>query len=437
MFKLLPYIPFLYVSFALYCIVSGGWKLVSPEKAARKRGKGKSEPTQKDVGKTRIAGAGYLVFGILFMLTFRLDVGWLDKPELLTWSANQNVQPEHTRIISDFLDNNVIPGMVVVVVDEDGSYIFSYGYQGVDKQKRITQDTIFEIGSISKVFTGLLLAEAVDSGAVTLETPIRSCVPEQFDTGQEFYDRITLGHLTTHTSGLPRLPKDLGFGINGYIAGLTGGNPYQKVTREKLFAYLSRTASPKQIGTESNYSNYGVGLLGTCLSSQKGLSYEETLQRIVTGPLEMTNTSIHLTPEQEALFTPGYRGYLRVGRFVLGMKNKPWLMGDGIAGAGGIRSSGADMLKFLEACIADELDFIPLAKRPIFQLDDESDMGMGWLLDRGLLENQMAIWHNGETGGFNSYIGFLADKPRGVFVIANTTVNIQSLGEEILSALGD
>lgn len=437
MYKIVPYIPFLFVCFAFYCIISGGWKLIFPEKAARKRGKAKSEPTQKDIGKMRFNGGGYLVFGILLMLTFKLDVGWLDKPELVTWSETQNVQPEYARIINTFLDNNVIPGMVVAVVDEDGSYIFSYGYQGVDKQKKITRDTIFEIGSISKVFTGLLLAEAVDSGAVTLETPIRSCVPAEFDAGQEFYDRITLAHLTTHTSGLPRLPKALDFTINGYISGLTGGNPYEKVTREKLFSYLSRTAPPKQIGTEANYSNYGVGLLGTCLSSQKGLSYEETLRRIVTDPLKMTNTSIHLTPEQEALFTPGYRGYLRVGRFVLGMKSKPWLMGEGLVGAGGIRSSGVDMLKFLEACIAEELDFMPLAKKPIFPIDDESDIGMGWLVDRGLLGNQTSIWHNGQTGGFNSYIGFLADKPRGVFVIANTTVNIQSLGEEILAALGD
>lgn len=437
MIKILPYMPFLFVCFALYLIISGGWKSIFPEKAAMKRGKGKTEPTQKDIGKMRIAGVGYVVFGILWMLTFRLDVGLLDKPELVSWSENQNTQPEYAPIISTFLENNVIPGMVVAVVDEDGSYIFSYGYQGVDKHKKITPDTIFEIGSISKVFTGLLLAEAVDSGAVTLETPIRSCVPAEFDAGQEFYDQITLGHLTTHTSGLPRLPKTLDFTIRGYMAGWSGGNPYAKVTREKLFTYLSRTAVPKSIGTDFSYSNYGVGLLGTCLSSQKDLSYEEALRRIVTAPLGMINTSIHLTPEQEALFTPGYRGYLRVGSFVLGMKSKPWLMGDGLAGAGGIRSSGTDMLRFLEACIAAELEFMPLAKTPIFSVDEGSDIGMGWLVDRGLLENQTAIWHNGQTGGFNSYIGFLADKPRGVFVIANTTANIQSLGEEILTALGD
>lgn len=437
MIKIVPYIPFLFVCFALYCIISGGWKLIFPEKAARKRGKAKSEPTQKDIGKTRFNGGGYLVFGILLMLTFKLDVGWLDKPELVTWSETQNVQPEYARIINTFLDNNVIPGMVVAVVDEDGSYIFSYGYQGVDKHKKITQDTIFEIGSISKVFTGLLLAEAVDSGAVTLETPIRSCVPDEFSTGQEFYDQITLGHLTTHTSGLPRLPKTLDFTINSLIASFAGGNPYEKVTRERLFSYLSRTAAPKSIGTDWAYSNYGVGLLGTCLSSQKGLSYEETLRRIVTAPLKMTNTSIHLTPEQEALFAPGYRGYLRVGRFVVGMKSTPWLMEEGLVGCGGIRSSGADMLRFLEACIADELDFIPLAKTPISRMSDKTDMGMGWLLTHGLLENQTLVWHNGQTGGFNSYIAFLADKPYGVFVIANTTVSVESLGDEILFTLAD
>ncbi len=437
MIKILPYVPFLFLCFALYWIISGGWLLFFPEKALRKRNKKKEEPTQKDIVMTRIAGVGYAVFALLLLLTFKIDVGLLDKPELVVWSENQNVSQDYARAIDSFLDKNVIPGMVVGIVDENGSHLFSYGYQGVDGRKEINQDTIFEIGSLSKVFTGLLLAEAVDSGSATLEDPIRSCIPQEFTTDKEFYDQITLAHLTTHTSGLPRLPKTLDFTLVSAIANFTGGNPYEKVTREKVFSYLSRTAAPKSIGTDWSYSNYGVGLLGVCLSGKKGLSYEETLRSVIADPLEMANTTIHLDQEQEALYTPGYRGYLRLGRLVVGIENKPWLMGEGLVGAGGIRSSGADMLKFLKACISEKLDFISLTKEPIFRIDDESEMGMGWLLDRGLLENQTVIWHNGQTGGFNSYLAFFKDKPYGVFVIANTNVSIQSLGEEIVAALGD
>ncbi|HNT75039.1 MAG TPA: serine hydrolase domain-containing protein [Anaerolineae bacterium] len=437
MIKILPYIPFFFLCFALYLLISGGWLLLFPEKANEKNNKKKKELTKKDIFWTRVIGAGNIAVALLLLLTFKIDVGWLDKPEVVAWSENQTVSQDYEAMIDSFLDENVIPGMVVAVVDENGSHLFSYGYQGVNAQQKITPDTLFEIGSLSKVFTGLLLAEAVDSGAATLDDPIRSCIPQEFIREQAFYDQITLAHLTTHTSGLPRLPKTLDFTLKSAFAGFTGGNPYANVTREKLFSYLSRTAAPKSIGTDWAYSNYGVGLLGACLSGKKGLSYEETLRSVIAAPLEMKNTTIHLNPAQEALYAPGYRGYLRLGRLMVGIQSQPWLMGEGLVGAGGIRSTGADMLKFLKACISDELDFIPLSKEPIFRMDDESDLGMGWLLDRSMVENQTIIWHNGQTGGFNSYLAFSQDKPYGVFVIANTTINIQSLGEDIVAALGN
>ena len=438
--KILHYIPFFFVCFAIIWIITGGRMIIFPEKAIRKRDKKKEkpEPTQKDIDRARIIGVGYVIAAILLIIALKIDVGWLDRPELAHSLENQNAYEDFENVIDDFLDKNTIPGMVLGIVDENGSHLFTYGYHGVDKQKKITEDTMFEIGSASKVFTGLLLAEAVSSGSAALEETIRFCIPEEIIAKREFYAQITLGHLTTHTSGLPRLPQTLDFSINSFIASFIGGNPYEKVTQEKLFSYLVQTAAPKSIGTDFEYSNYGVGLLGVCLSSQKGLSYEELLRRIITEPLGMTNTTIHLSQEQEALYTPGYRSYLRFDRFVLGMKSKPWLMGEGIVGAGGIRSSGADMLRFLEACISEELDFIPLSKNPIFQSDEEElEMGMGWIIDHNSLEDQTVIWHNGQTGGFNSYIAFFADKPGGVFVMANATVNIQHLGEEILSALGD
>ena len=437
MTNLLPYVPFFYLCLALFWLVSSVWKLIFPEKTMGKRAKKEGASTQKDIVKARVNGVVALSLALLFLLTFKIDIGWLDKPELTVWSESQNARQDYEQIIDAFLNKNVIPGLVVGIVDENGSHIYSYGYQGTDKHQKITPDTIFEIGSISKVFTGLLLAEAVDSGSATLEDPIRSCIPQEFINERTFYDQITLAHLTTHTSGLPKVPTTLDFTINKFIAGLTGGNPYDKATRDKVFSYLSRTAPPKSIGTDWAYSNFGVGLLGTCLSSQKGLSYEETLQRIIAAPLEMTNTTVHLTQAQQASFVPGYRGYMRLGRFVMGIQNKPWLSEEGLVGAGGIRSSGTDMVRFLEACISEELGFISLAKQPVFQMDDETDMGMGWLLDHSVLEDQTVIWHNGQTGGFNSYIAFFADKPYGVYVIANTNVNIQSLGEEILPILGD
>ncbi|MBN2003393.1 MAG: beta-lactamase family protein [Anaerolineae bacterium] len=436
MTRILPYFSFFFLFLGFYCLISGVWLILFPEKANKKRGKKQAEPTQKDIVITRIVGVVNSFVGALLLLTCKIDVGLLDKPALVAWSENQDASQDYAAIINGFLDKTVIPGMVVGIVDENGSHLFSYGYQGVNAQKAINPDTIFEIGSLSKVFTGLLLAEAVDSGSAALDDPIRSCIPQEFVADKAFYDQITLAHLTTHTSGLPRLPQTLDYTIGSFIPNFTGGNPYKNVTREKLFAYLSRT-TPKASGADWSYSNYGVGLLGVCLSGKKGLSYEETLRSVIADPLEMSDTTIHLDPEQEAVFAPGYRGYLRLGRFVFGIRNKPWLVGEGLVGAGGIRSSGADMLKFLQACIAEEPDFIALSKEPIYRINDESDMGMGWLVDRSLAENQTVIWHDGQTGGFNSYLAFFADKPYGVFVVANTNVNIAHLGEDILLALGD
>jgi CubicO group peptidase (beta-lactamase class C family) len=110
-------------------------------------------------------------------------------------------------------------------------------------------------------------------------------------------------------------------------------------------------------------------------------------------------------------------------------------MGDGFVGCGGIRASGADMLRFLEACVTDKFDFIAQSKKPLFHMNAERSMGMGWLIQRQAMGEQTVIWHNGQTGGFNSYFALFADRPGGVFVVANTTVNIQHLGKTLLSTI--
>lgn len=407
--------------------------IIRPETVAKKISKIKRrEPTKKQISRTRVRGIIYVLVAILLAVTLRIDFRFLNSPKLASQLENRNSHEVYTNAIEDFLSKNMIPGMVLGVVDKNGSHLFTYGYQCLSKNQKVTGDTIFEIGSISKVFTGLMLAEAVNSGSVSLEDSVSSFLNIE-TKNQDIYNKTTLKNLVTHTSGLPRVPKNLLFTADTILSSFFGSNPYRTLTEDRLLSNLNQAATQKSVGTDWEYSNYGFSLLGVILSSAQGLSYEEFLNSAVTEPLEMKSTTISLSQEQKERFASPYRGYLRLKSFNIGMQSAPWQFNDAVAGAGGILSTGEDMLKFLEACIANELDFISISKQPLFQINDELKMGMGWIIDSNSINNQTAIWHNGQTGGFNSYIAFFPNKSTGVFVIANTNVNIQPLGEEILS----
>ena len=310
-------------------------------------------------------------------------------------------------------------GIVVGVIDAEGRRVFSYGELRRGEHQRPDGDTIFEIGSITKVFTTTVLADMVARGEVTLDEPVAKLLPETVHV-PERGGAITLEHLATHSSGLPRLPDNL--------TPADVSNPYADYTVEQLYAFLSGYQLPRDVGATVEYSNLGVGLLGVALARRAGSDYESLVKARITGPLGMKDTTITLTPAQQQRFATGY-----------GVDLQPTSHWDipTLAGAGALRSTANDMLTFLAANLG--LVESPLAaamaeaSRP--RRDSglpDMEMGLAWLTRKGA--HSEIVWHNGGTGGFHSFIGFDRHQGRGVVVLANCAHNIDDIGFHLLDA---
>ncbi|HEU4651788.1 MAG TPA: serine hydrolase, partial [Croceibacterium sp.] len=263
-------------------------------------------------------------------------------------------------------------------------------------------DTVFEIGSISKVFTALILADMVNKGEVSLDDPAEKYLPADARMPGRNGRKITLADLSTHSSSLPRLPDNMPYA--------DAGDPYADYTEALLLAFLAKYELPRDIGEKVEYSNLGVGLLGYLLGRAAGSDYETLLRERITGPLGMTDTVIALSPDQQARFATPRDEYIR--------PTKPWHL-PALAGAGAIRSTANDMLKLAAAALDPNSPIGPAmrtalsVRRPF--TSPRVEQALGWQVFHPEPGREV-LTHDGGTGGFRSNISL--EPARGLAVVA-------------------
>jgi len=223
-------------------------------------------------------------------------------------------------------------GIVVGVVDANGRRVVSYGSLAKNDTRKLDGDTVFEIGSMTKVFTSLVLMDMARKGEVALNDPIAKYLPPSVKVPERNGRQITLADLSTQSSGLPRLPTNL--------KPKDDNNPYADYTVQDLYDFLSGYKLTRDIGSLYEYSNLGVGLLGHVLTLRAGMSYEAMVRSRVCDPLGLKDTRVTLTPEMKARLAVGHNG----GLAEVANWDIPTL-----AGAGALRSTANDMLTFLAA----------------------------------------------------------------------------------------
>ena len=310
-------------------------------------------------------------------------------------------------------------GIVVGVIDPTGRRVVAYGKTANDG-KPVDADTVFEIGSISKVFTSLLLADAVKRGEVALTDPVSKYLPPDVKVPERGGKKITLVDLATHTSGLPRMPSN--------FHPKDPGNPYADYTVAQLYEFLATVELTRDIGSKYEYSNLGGGLLGHALARRAGTDYETLVRTRILQPLGMKSSAITLSKSMKEHLTPGHDASLQpVPNWDL-----PTL-----AGAGALRSTTNDLLTFLAANIGIEKS--PLAPSMAAMIATRRPTGnpgleiaLGWhILTR---DGHEIIWHNGGTGGYRTWIGFELKSRTGVVVLSNTstTAGVDDIGLHLL-----
>jgi CubicO group peptidase (beta-lactamase class C family) len=335
----------------------------------------------------------------------------------------QTVAPdaEIQRILADRIDaQKQSVGIVVGVIEPTGRRVVAHGRFANGDPRPVGADTVYEIGSITKVFTSLLLADAVQRHEVALTDPVSKFLPDTAKMPERGGRTITLQDLATHTSGLPRMPDN--------FKPADPANPYADYSVEQLYHFLASYQLARDIGSQYEYSNLGGGLLGHVLALRAHTDYASLVRDRITGPLGMSSTAIALSPEMKSRLAVGHSAVLQpVANWDL-----PTL-----AGAGALRSTTADLLVFLAANLGYTTS--PLAPAMKAMLDVRRPTGTGGLevaLGWHVLtaHGHEIVWHNGGTAGYRTFIGFDRAARSGVVVLSNagTAAGPDDIGRHLL-----
>jgi len=385
-----------------------------------------------------VLGIAMLAASAIGVWSTGVSIGY-DRNPATEWSDGgaPALEPLIRKHCKPFLMRGEAVGLAVAVVTPTNATIMTFGHPSLHAAAQTRADTLFEIGSITKTFTALCLEREIEQGVVRLDQPIQELLPAGVNLPAPARG-ITLRHLTTHSSGLPRLPAGSST-LSAFGMLLFGSDPYAGYQERDLLADMRSVKLQSPPGAKSCYSNFGMTLLGYLLATKAGCSYEALVRREVCLPLGLRDTTTAPDAAQAAHVAQGYRALWRCGSLVLALRSAPWFLGNNLSAAGGLRSTPADMLTYLQANMHPEGQPLEQALRRshelLFQEDEHNSLGMNWILSDNSTVHQKVIWHNGGTGGFCSFLGFTADGRFGVLVLANSSGDVDGLALTILQEL--
>lgn len=337
------------------------------------------------------------------------------------WSVSdgtKNVDSQRDRILrfaQPMIDSGDTRALSVGVIHGDQTVVVHLGDAG-NGIGQPDNDTIYEVGALTNIFTGMMLADLVIDETVKLEDPaiVAGC-PLRFP--QTEFEPIRWIDLATHRSGLPRLATNMGQ--------YDESNPYADYRLDDASEFLAGFQPSEQPGTSDRFSNIGMSILGRMVSDLGGQSYSERMKDRVTEPLGMQRTMIELTPQAQASFAQAYLSS--------SAEASPWTFAD-LPGSGGVRSSLGDLLKFADAHLhppegrmGEVVDLAFEKHSP--SIDGGVERGLGWVIAR----DGTTRWINGATGGFRSAMFINRDIDVAVIVLANTaTAEVEGLAERLV-----
>lgn len=297
-------------------------------------------------------------------------------------------------------------GIVIGILGPEGERIIS---GGTGAGAGIDSHTLFEIGSTTKVFTALLLADMANKGEVSLNDPAAKYLPAGHRMPERGGRPITLTDLATHRSGLPRMADDM------WAASHPDGQ-FADYTEERLLAFLDRHQLTREPGAQFEYSNIGMGLVGYLLTRVAKSDYETLVRTRITGPLSMNDTMITLPPSHAGRLAAPFDTYMR--------PVKPIEMA-ALVGAGAIRSTAADMLIFAKALLDPTSPIAPALKTTLsVRAPGENpitELALGWIVRR--LPGRELLMHNGQSNGFSSIMILEPAKGRAVVALVNSAAD--------------
>jgi CubicO group peptidase (beta-lactamase class C family) len=328
---------------------------------------------------------------------------------MTTFAADRKAAVD--QIVQPLIDSGTAPAVVVAVIEAGKPQFFGYG-KGIGGAAP-DASSIFEIGSVTKTFTTLALAEMVERKMVALDDPVRKYLPpDAVPPGKEGEPEIRLVDLASQHSGLPRLP--------GNLHPKDMANPYADYTRQMLYEFLAKQTLHLPPNAGFLYSNLGMGLLGHVLSLRYGKSYEQMIVDLIATPLDMNDTRITLNADQQKRFL--------IGHDADGNEVRYWDIPT-LAGAGALRSDAADLARYIQAQIDPPAKLKPaidLQHQEQHKLGASGAIALAWIIK----PDGKTYWHNGGTAGFTTYVSFNTERKSGVVVLVDN-------GGQLMDQIGD
>ncbi len=309
------------------------------------------------------------------------------------------------------------PGIVVAVYQDGKTSYYAHGFADVAAQRKPDSKTLFEIGSITKTFTTTAIAQQAEEGKIKLSEPIQTKLPPDVKVPVRGDKVITYEDLATAHSGLPRMPDN--FDPPDFT------NPYLGYTEEKMFTFISGYSLTRDIGSQYEYSNLGMGLLGVLVARIDGKTYREVIESRILKPVGMRSTYLNTPGRQDKNSAIGHADDKPVPAWT-------WNDASSMQGAGGLLSNAEDMMTYLLANMTPPKNSLGRAMQDAHKAHKDiggkynMKIGLGWHLRNNI------VWHNGGTGGFRTFAGFDPAKKMAVVVLTNSTVGADDLGFHLL-----
>jgi D-alanyl-D-alanine-carboxypeptidase/D-alanyl-D-alanine-endopeptidase len=311
-------------------------------------------------------------------------------------------------------------GTVVGILSPKGRRFVSYGQARQGDPRPLDGDTVFEVGSVTKIFTALLLADMVQRGEVALDDPLSKYLPG-VKVPERNGRKITLVDLATHTSGLPFFPSDIPLTDPAEVSRVVA-----KYSVADVHRFLSTFELAEDIGSKWAYSNLGFGLLGEALARRAGKDYETLVRERITGPLGMKSTAITVSPAMKARLAAGYDAQLRPA---------PEMDMPAFLAAGCLRSTANDLLTLLAAFTGDKKSSLAPAMAAMLRTRRPGpglEQALAWWIVKVGQDDDGFVAFGGQTAGFASTIAYDPETHVGVVVLSNGTQDDGGLGWHLL-----
>jgi CubicO group peptidase (beta-lactamase class C family) len=352
-----------------------------------------------------------LILFLLVCLLAPLHARAADKPALLPKAVVD-------RHVQSIIEGDYAPGLVVGIIDSTGSHVYGYGTLRKGADQTPDGNSIFEIGSVTKLFTATVYAQMLADNELPMNEPA-DAILTKVKVPSDGLNKILLIHLACHSASLPLNPSNL--------TSRQPDNPYFGYTQRQFADFLSKCVLARPPGRRFAYSNVGYALLAQALCEKEAKTYQQLITDRICTPLGMTHTTVSIPPSSDAHLSHAYT-----------------VDGDEVAywdcppfeGSFGLKSTANDLLAFCSAHLGlTQVPFTDALKsmqsRQI-DIDTQNDMGIGWQIGRRI----DAVWQEGQTGGEHAFLACLPKRKAAVVILANSAFPyISTLGVNLTRAL--